>query len=549
MEAEITLKNYRSFEEPARLSLREGFTSFIGINNSGKSSLLRFFYEFRNLFEQFREPQQLVNSLTNPRRFNLSVPDRDASTVFCDFNERPLEIDLRLSLGRESLEKAQAGVVDRLTLSVPRTIIEPHNDPSARAVSGAAYVGQNQLLNIDRLRLKGALLYEGDVLKLDLTSITNWFGLLAQALYIGSFRNALNIGIESQPTDQWSFTDFRHPNYFDINVGRDFIQKWADFKLGAAETTRRAIAVEEAVQDMFGFKSLQINAATDNTTLSLIINRNPRKLYEVGSGLTQFILALAHAAMKQPSFILIDEPELSLHPSLQMKFLNKLNSFARYGTLFATHSIGLARAAASSRIYSVQQDDHGRSAVHELDDTPNLSDFLSELSFHGYRELGFDKILLAEGRTDCSALRPLLRTYGKDHKIVVLSLGGSDQITARAEPQLQEIKRICPNVTALIDSEKDSEKAKLHKDREGFVTACERVGIPCHVLSRRALENYFSDRAVGKVHGKKYRAPDHYERLEKLKLRWNKNESWRISQEMTREELDLSDLGQFLAKL
>ena len=48
MDAELTLKNYRCFsdESPARFSLRRGFTAFVGVNNSGKSSLLRFFYEF-----------------------------------------------------------------------------------------------------------------------------------------------------------------------------------------------------------------------------------------------------------------------------------------------------------------------------------------------------------------------------------------------------------------------------------------------------------------------------------------------------------------------
>ncbi len=43
MDLEITIKNYRCFsdEKPARLVLRKGFPAFVGVNNSGKSSLLK----------------------------------------------------------------------------------------------------------------------------------------------------------------------------------------------------------------------------------------------------------------------------------------------------------------------------------------------------------------------------------------------------------------------------------------------------------------------------------------------------------------------------
>lgn len=52
MLCEITIKNYRCFtdEHPAVFELDECFTAIIGPNNSGKSSLLRMFYELRPLW-------------------------------------------------------------------------------------------------------------------------------------------------------------------------------------------------------------------------------------------------------------------------------------------------------------------------------------------------------------------------------------------------------------------------------------------------------------------------------------------------------------------
>jgi len=52
MEFEITFKNYQRFSDssPARIVVRRGLTAFVGVNDSDKSSLLKFFYEFRELF-------------------------------------------------------------------------------------------------------------------------------------------------------------------------------------------------------------------------------------------------------------------------------------------------------------------------------------------------------------------------------------------------------------------------------------------------------------------------------------------------------------------
>jgi AAA15 family ATPase/GTPase len=44
MQIDLTVKNYRCFpdSEPLRIAIRPGFTAFVGVNNSGKSSALKF---------------------------------------------------------------------------------------------------------------------------------------------------------------------------------------------------------------------------------------------------------------------------------------------------------------------------------------------------------------------------------------------------------------------------------------------------------------------------------------------------------------------------
>jgi len=261
-------------------------------------------------------------------------------------------------------------------------------------------------------------------------------------------------------------------------------------------------------------------------------------------------LTLANAATENPSFILIDEPELNLHPSLQLDFITSLAAYASEGLLFATHSVGLARSAAEM-VYSLQKPHGQPTEVSDFNSTPRLSEFLGELSFLGYRELGFDRVLLVEGPTDVRTVQQFLRKFGKDHSVLPLSLGGNSLINGNSGTieQLEEMKRISGNIFAVIDSERTAKGDPPQMDRERFRNACQKAGIKCLVLERRAIENYLTDIAVKKVKGEKYRALEEFELLKTVSPAWAKSENWLIAREMTREEIEPTDLGQFLKNL
>lgn len=104
-------------------------------------------------------------------------------------------------------------------------------------------------------------------------------------------------------------------------------------------------------------------------------------------------------------------------------------------------------------------------------------------------------------------------------------------------------------MAALIDSEKTDATATLDAQREQFVKNCAAAGIRCHVLERRAFENYLTERAIRAVKGEGYRSLGAFEKLKDAKPTWGKSENWRIAREMTRTELDGTDLGDFLQSL
>lgn len=389
------------------------------------------------------------------------------------------------------------------------------------------------------LKIDGAKIAMNGVNTIDLSPCFGFFLSLKQMLYIGPFRNAISIA--STKADE--------TNYYDISVGEAFIRTWQRFKTGKLiKENELIVQVTEDVKRVFEFDTLDINAAEDYSDFKIFIDGRSYTLLELGGGLAQFIVVLATVALQRPSFVLIDEPELNLHPRLQRDFLTAISSYSKQGVLFATHNIGLARVSAEL-IYSVRVEKNGIREVTPFETIATLSEFLGELSFSGYRELGFKKLLLVEGTTDVTTYQQLLRKYQKDHEIVLLPLGGGSLINATSEIALQEIKRITQDVYAIIDSERDRLNAPLNTGIQEFVNLCKDVGITCHVLERRAIENYFSERAIQIVKSSAYSALQPYERPKDVEYGWSKAENWRIAREMNRDELANTDLDQFLNKL
>ena len=531
MNLDLTIKNYRCFPQshPARLAIRKGLTALVGPNNSGKSSLLKFFFEFRNLLAELSSGT-LIEALRGRARSFAPQGVDDIAELFSEENEHPIAIQIDLSPALETDPTQLDLVLTHMVIEIPR--------------GQNTYRVRDLRIPTKAIPLDGGygiedaggcvFLTAGTTRVANMTPLLTALQPLARTTYIAAFRNAINIG--------------GNETYFDIRVGEQFLQAWRALKTGAViKQARAAYRLTEDIQHIFGYDRLDINTANDNKTLRVFVNGRPLRLEELGSGLAQFIVVLANLATREQSYILLDEPELNLHPSLQLDFLTTVASYATEGVLFSTHNIGLARAA--DQIYALRRIREGVSEMRVYEALPRLAEFLGELSFSGYRELGCQRVLLVEGPTDITTLNQFLRQRGLDHQIACLHVGGGAMINGNRELELAEIQRISPYVDVVIDSERGTESEVLAPERESFRKICTKLGIRCHVLHRRAIENYFSERAIKSVKGEKYRTLGPFERLKDAVPGWAKAENWRIAREMTLDELEDTDLGEFLNSL
>ena len=250
MDVQLTVKNYRPFSrvEPLRFRLRNGFTAFVGANNSGKSSILRMFFELRGLFQIFQQAGHFFTARNTPIPFTLQGVDENAE-VFCNDNDGELVIRFEYSTNLSAegvvapdwielrIQREQSSC--RLWYSVQRRIIE---DPSPHG----------------EFVRDGVFSPSGSDQQIDFGPFFEVCGAAFRSLYIGPFRNALNIPGADQ--------------YFDIPVGHQFVAKWSAAKGGNNAVLRaRMMQVTDVIQDIFGLTRLEINPSQSGQSLILML--------------------------------------------------------------------------------------------------------------------------------------------------------------------------------------------------------------------------------------------------------------------------------------
>jgi predicted ATPase len=514
MKTYLTLQNYRCFVRPVTVEIAPGFTAFVGVNNAGKSTLMRFLLEAR----------PLLATLGEPNNIRLYVNQEASPTSFLHSNQNTNPINFSLRFQYDSSEKPPSHlegdeeyrIVINRDMQMTRTIF----------VGGQALSEFGQITSIE-----GQEITFGGGKRFSVSPLVNVLRSLSNSLYIGPFRNTINAGGRS--------------DYLDIQVGHSFITQFRQLKTGDNKKLNAEISrLTDDIRRVFQFDSLDISPTADDSSLHLTVNNRHYKQHEVGSGLTHFVIVLTNVAITKPKWVLIDEPELNLHPALQLDFLTTLAKYAQEGVWFSSHSIGLARSAAS-RVYSVVRISEGDSDIRLLEGTARLAEFLGEMSFSSHKELGFDKVLLVEGPTEVPMFQQLLRMVGKDRTVLQLPLHGH----MPAAEELEEMLRITTHIAAIIDSERDSADAKLPANRARFLQLCESKGIRAQALDRRAIENYFPEAAIKRTFGDQYRALRPYERLRDVNPHWGKNQNWKVAGAMTFDDIKETDLGQFLLAL
>lgn len=493
----VQIKNYRSIplDAPITITLKEGIQFIVGVNNVGKSNLLRFFSEVRQCFYQ---PHTLTNDGESYQELKIPFD----SMVNQNHQEHSIEFSIECK-----------GIQEKLEIN-PRGDYK-HSRNLYLTSSYATLDFRKKSERVDRV--------------LDMVLV------LTKIMYIGATRV--------------SISDAEGKSY-DGSVGKRFFREWNSWATGNEKIKMRKISdLVEELKELFGFKVFSISVNSDNSEMIITNDEGAFALNELGTGMSQFIVTLGNALFLNPSFIFIDEPEINLHPKMQEMFVRSLAAKAKYGLIATSHSIGLARSVADDILSLTKESGKPKLVPFGRHFHTTIGQSISEMGFSQYTELGANHILLVEGVTDIKCFREILRKWNLDQHFVVMSLGGGDFITDKADiaDELKELSRFnAKSISVVFDSERTSRNAVLSDKLAGFKKTCELLNFDVFPTEVHSTENYITQKAIDTVLGKGYKQLGPFENFNTVQKKWSKDKNWLMFREMTKEDFNNTELKSFI---
>ncbi len=217
-----------------------------------------------------------------------------------------------------------------------------------------------------------------------------------------------------------------------------------------------------------------------------------------GSGLKHFVDIFVKVALSQASIVLIDEPEMGIHPSLQRELLSHFHELARAkGIQFflATHSpIFLSDP---NKVMAFRTENRlGKRTAFTLSQE-KLYTIWGDLGIRPGDLLQNDLVLLVEGKKDVIFFEHVIHNlYQKEFKEIAV---GVVQYAGDAAAGINDgtinIKNIVSGKTHrlwIMDRDEPPDKEPSAKKTK-FLNTLEKHNEKCHVLGKRELEFYYSE--------------------------------------------------------
>ena len=277
-------------------------------------------------------------------------------------------------------------------------------------------------------------------------------------------------------------------------IGREEANRLLELKVtrGGQEKLQQ---IQETVETLLGVSIDAFRgAATSRDGAELDVDNF---LVEVnGAGIREALRLILDYEFKRPQILLIEEPEVHLHPALESSMLRYLRQVSEQCQVFvATHSTNFLDAAEPHGIFLVSKGRPGATSVlhlHEPDDVESL--IPPELGIRLSSLFMYEQLVLVEGSSDEDAFREWAATLQVNlglHSVGFLPIGGVGNLRYFAAEQLLSfLSKRRVRLWVVIDRD-EKDDVQLQKIVKQLADRAELV-----VLERRELENYFLEETI-----------------------------------------------------
>jgi predicted ATP-dependent endonuclease of OLD family len=355
----ITIKNFRSFKNTTILEFEENYTTLVGKNGVGKTSIL----EAINLVTSFSFVESKIkpddfNSDTEPIEIEVEL-DNYFFLKIADWIKLPSK---KIKFVAKYRDKSSPGKAFSTIFKTTHIVIPEcyqKYDELKPSLASTKYVPLKVQLNTETSsyeywvknnnkfkEIQGRLLeiYGQDSLK-NFPRIFYFSKERDKDLKPGYFTTFQKI------LDELNWRFFKD---YKTSERNDYVKKWEDiysFIINKVEDPKQSKIInplKDKIKDFLGekFKSFEISLFNlrqpfDDAFFSLRENDKIITLLRMASGelmvIAYFLLKLTSELSKEEIIFLIDDPELHLHSQLQYKLFNEIKS-SKFQHVLATHS-------------------------------------------------------------------------------------------------------------------------------------------------------------------------------------------------------------------
>jgi predicted ATPase len=209
-----------------------------------------------------------------------------------------------------------------------------------------------------------------------------------------------------------------------------------------------------------------------------------------GSGVREALRLVLDLEFEKPHILLVEEPEIHLHPALEIAMMRHLKSVASSTQVFlTTHSTNFLDTGDMRNVYMVRN--AGETEVSHLDVDAVDAELPKELGIRLSSVFMYDKLVFVEGLSDELVFRAFAQALGVNlgqENIGFVLMGSARNFTHfAAQSTLAVLTRRGVESHFILDrDERDDIQVENLGRRLGG-------GARLHVLARREIENYLVD--------------------------------------------------------
>lgn len=459
---EFGIAYYKSFDsEGAYISLEKNINIFIGRNNSGKSNFLKFIKLFSDHYGNFK-----------------NFPIRELENQYHRNGQNPILI---VSINLAEVWKDYADILCKDKIYKFKFTI-PNFD-----IVGEHPLGDyepNFLVNLQNYYSSAG---KEDLLKqihgIILNEIMSELSFLKKLIYIPHFREISN---KSESDNIFS--------------GNKIISKLFEMKnpaIGEEENRLKFEKIQNFLRDLLTEKDLTLDIPHSKDRIIIEINKNRLSLESLGTGIHELVILCSALTLYDDHCFCIEEPELHLHPSLQRKFLDFIQSMDNY-FFISTHSNTFLDYRQKTNIFTVTHNG-SFSKIRLADTNYNKSEILNDLGYKASDILQSNGIIWVEGPSDRTYIKKWLDlmepSFIEGINYSIMFYGGRLlSHLSFEENELINLLRLNRNAVVVIDRDGISPKTKINSTKRRIES--ELNNDSCWITKGREIENYLTENTI-----------------------------------------------------